>query len=194
MTSCSFCRPKISSSFPFRAGAWFFLLLILVPAGPVWPAARKEKMMEARLLAQALPLSWMGMNLLADKQFGNRKVAQLEITYARADYVSNDDQEEVAIEIMDTIHSPMHRNEYAAEARKHDPSRLRPWISQGVAGYIVQDGAENESRVRLLILDRYYVSINQSPRASYDDLAIELERWLVSERFTNVFTLPPVKK
>jgi hypothetical protein len=148
---------------------------LLVGAAP--PAAR-DKLAEPLALARLVPVRWQDLRLLTEKEYGYRKIAQLEISFARADYVSADHGAEASFEVIDTLHSPMHLNEFEFDRTSVPADRVtRLGLPYG-EGYIVQDLGEEQSRTRLLFKDRYLVKIDQSPPAEPAALVQLIQAWM----------------
>jgi hypothetical protein len=161
-------------------------LVVLVAAGLCAGGAaaqkKSDKLSDPQMLARLLPLQWMGMNLLADKEWSKQRIAQLEVAVASASYTSKDFSREGSFEIVDALRSPMHLNEFAYQRDSAAPENLLKWGGPWGEGYIVQDPAENESRARLLIRGRWYAKVSQSPKADPVALRAALEAWLAGEK------------
>ena len=154
----------------------------LLCAGGAAAQKKSDKLSDPQMLARLLPLQWMGMNLLADKEWSKQRIAQLEVAVASASYTSRDFSKEGSFELVDTLRSPMHLNEFAYQRDSAAPESLLKWGGPWGEGYVVQDPAEDETRARLLIRGRWYAKVNQSPKADPGALRAALEAWLADEK------------
>ena len=158
------------------------LLAGLLCAGSIAAQKKSDKLSDPQILARVLPLQWMGMNLLADKEWAKQRIAELEVSVASASYTSKDFSKEGSFEIVDALRSPMHLNEFAYQRDSAAPDNLVRWGGPWGEAYIVQDPAEDETRARLLIRGRWYVKVNQSPKVDTGDQRAALEAWLADEK------------
>ncbi len=162
----------------------FLAVLIagLLCAGGAAAQKKSEKLSDPQILARVLPLQWMGMNLLADREWSRQRIAELEVSVASASYTSRDYSREGSFEIVDALRSPMHLNEFAYQRDSAVPDNLIKWTGPWGEAYIVQDPAEDETRARLLIRGRWYVKVNQSPKVNTVDQRAALDAWLADEK------------
>ncbi len=158
------------------------LIAGLLCAGGAAAQKKSEKLSDPQMLARVLPLQWMGMNLLADKEWSKQRIAELEVAVAGASYTSKDFSKEGSFEIVDALRSPMHLNEFAYQRDSAAPENLTQWSGPWGQGYIVQDPAEDETRARLLIRGRWYVKVNQAPRVDTGNQRAALDAWLADEK------------
>lgn len=159
------------------------LLAGLLLAGRADAEQKKpDKLADAQALARILPIQWLGMNLLTDREWSRRQIAQMEVAVATAAYTSKDFAREGSFEILDALRSPMHLNEFAYQRDSALPENLFKWRGSWGEGYVVQDPAEDECRARLLIRDRWYVKVSVSPRVDSPALRAALDDWLADEK------------
>ncbi len=153
------------------------MVLALLLLGAAAPAG-SENLSDPLALARLVPVRWQELHLLAEKEFGRRQIAQLQISYARADYVSTDHSREADLEIVDTLRSPMHYNEYEFDRTRVPADRVTLLALPFGDGYMVQDYAEEQTRVRLLFKNRYLVKIQQSPPVDAALMSRVIIAWL----------------
>ena len=166
-----------------KTGRFLAVLLAgLLCVGGAAAQKKSDKLSDPQLMARLLPLQWMGMNLLADKEWSKQRIAQLEVSVASASYTSKDFSREGSFEIVDALRSPMHLNEFAYQRDSAAPENLIKWGGPWGEGYIVQDPSENESRARLLIRGRWYVRVSQSPKVDAGAQRAALDAWLAEEK------------
>ncbi len=158
-----------------RLAGWMVLALLVIGAAS---PADTERLADPLVLARLVPVRWQELHLLAEKEYGRRQIAQLQISYARADYVSTDYSCEADIEIIDTLHSPMHYNEFEFDRSNVPADRITILALPFGAGYLVQDYAEEQTRIRMLFKNRYLVKIQQSPIVDAVSMHQSITAWL----------------
>ncbi len=140
--------------------------MIMTPSLP----ARPPSLADPTALARALPPTWMGMKPLDATESGTRRIAQMEISYAQADYSSADFTRQASLELIDTLHSPMHLNDFYYQKNSADLSRREWWQEGNTEGFIVQDTEDGETRAQVLLQNRYQLKISVSPVIDSNDL------------------------
>lgn len=177
----------------FTPRRWFLAVvpcLLLLTGADRATAGGPRKLSDGLALARALPARWLGLSLLADKEYGRKKIAQMEISFARAEYVSADNTIEGSIEIVDTLRSPMHLNDFDS-ARKNAPAeRMETWREGGLEGYLIQDPDENETRAGLLVAGRWVLTLTHSPRTGSLDMRVSISSLVASKAFQNFLARP----
>ncbi|HQF86080.1 MAG TPA: hypothetical protein PLN26_02530 [Acidobacteriota bacterium] len=156
------------------AGWMVLVLLVIGAASP----ADTERLTDPLVLARLIPVRWQELHLLAEKEYGRRQIAHLQISYARADYVSSDHSCEAEFEVIDTLHSPMHYNEFEFDRSNAPADRITVLDLSYGTGYLVQDFAEEQTRIRLLFKNRYLVKIQQSPQVDAVIMHRAITAWL----------------
>ncbi len=162
------------------------MVLALMVIGAASPADT-ERLADPLALARLVPVRWQELHLLAEKEYGRRQIAQLQISYARADYVSTDHGCEADLEVIDTLHSPMHYNEFEFDRSNVPADRITILALPFGTGYLVQDYAEEQTRVRLLFQNRYLVKIQQSPPVDATLMHRSIAAWLALPDVRNFF-------
>jgi hypothetical protein len=150
-----------------------------------WGTAQQgktDKLADAQMLARLLPIQWLGMNLLTDRDWSRQQIAQMEVAVATAAYTSKDFAREGSFEIVDALHSPMHLNEFAYQRDSTPPENLITWRGPWGEGYVAQDPGEDETRARLLVRNRWYIKVSVSPQMDSPALRTALDAWLAEEK------------